>query len=233
MRKLVVTTGCLVAISFVGSAGAQEPSHEEAPPPPLPTYAPPAPPTTVKTTVTVDTQPGPAAAPAAPTAPVADRPTPPSAAESLAEQKLLTGFRLGYLYVFEHAKKLEGLEGQSLSERTAMRSPHQFLIGYEAFYRMLGHSSMNVLLVANAMISGLEQSKFYPSANGLIGFEFSNSFQLGVGVNLTPLKGSEAHTIVAAGWTPRSGAFYVPIHAFFVPDVDGAHRVGVTTGVTF
>lgn len=219
VRAVVLTIGLVVC--FASIASAQEPSHEE-PPPPLPTFTPPP----TKTTITV-TQ-------SSSGAPVADRPTPPqSPSESLAEQKLLTGFRLGYLYVFEHQKKLEGLGGQSLADRTGMRSPHQFLIGYEAFYRMLGHSSMNVLLVANAMVSGLEQSKFYPSANGLIGFEFSNSFQLGVGVNVTPLKGNEAHTIVAAGWTPRSGSFYVPIHAFFVPDVDGAHRVGVTTGVTF
>jgi len=192
----------------------------------------PAPATTAKTTVTVETA-TPTPSPVATPAPVADRPTEPSSGESLAEQKLLTGFRLGYIYIFDHKKPLESLEGQSLSERTGMRSPHQFLLGYEAFYRMLGHSSLNVLLVGNAMISGLEQSRFYPSANGLIGFEFRNSFQLGVGVNLTPLKGHAAHTIVAAGWTPRSGSFYVPIHAFFIPDVDGAHRVGVTTGVTF
>lgn len=193
----------------------------------------PAPATTAKTTVTVETAtptPSPLAAPAPVTA---DRPTNASAGESLAEAKLLTGFRLGYIYLFDHKKPLESLEGQSLSERTGMRSPHQFLLGYEAFYRMLGHADLNVLLVGNAMISGLEQSRFYPSANGLIGFEFRNSFQLGVGVNLTPLKGHAAHTIIAAGWTPRSGSFYVPIHAFFIPDVDGAHRVGLTTGVTF
>ena len=81
--------------------------------------------------------------------------------------------------------------------------------------------------------SGLEQSKFWPSGNLLIGFEMRNSFQIGVGVNLTPLKESFAHTIFAAGWTPRAGAFYVPLHFFFVPDVDGNHRMGVTTGVTW
>lgn len=213
---IVVLVGCLSpAVAF-----AQE--HEE-PPPPLPAAP------VAKTTVTFETQPT-----HPEPKPIVDQPQPQlSAAEALAEQKLLTGFRLGYLYVFDSKKPQEALEGQSLAQKTGMRSPHQFLIGYEAFYRMLGHSGMNVLLVANAMVSGLEQSKFYPSGNGLIGFEFRNSFQLGVGVNVTPLKGSEAHTIIAAGWTPRSGSFYVPIHAFFVPDVDGSHRVGVTTGVTF
>lgn len=225
---IVIVVGCL----YPATSFAQE--HEEAPPP-----LPAAPVAKATTTVTFETQPThpepkPVIGASGATAVTVDQPQPQlSAAEQLAEQKLLTGFRLGYLYVFDHKKPQEALEGQSLAQKTGMRSPHQFLIGYEAFYRMLGHSGMNVLLVANAMISGLEQSKFYPSGNGLIGFEFRNSFQLGVGVNVTPLKGSEAHTIVAAGWTPRSGSFYVPIHAFFVPDVDGSHRVGVTTGVTF
>jgi hypothetical protein len=236
MRAHVSFIVGLIAASLVGVAHAEElPNADtQTPPPeaaPAPHTAPLAPSaTTAKATVTVET-----ATPSysASTPPVADRPTESSSGESLAEQRVMTGFRLGYLYVFDHKKPLEGLGGQSLSERTGMRSPHQFLIGYEAFYRMLGNSSLNVLLVGNAMISGLEQSRFYPSANGLIGFEFRNSFQLGVGVNVTPLKGNAAHTIVAAGWTPRSGAFYVPIHAFFIPDVDGAHRVGLTTGVTF
>ncbi|MBI2389785.1 MAG: hypothetical protein HYV09_09355 [Deltaproteobacteria bacterium] len=254
MRARLTTAVLLFTSSFAAAAHAEvlpaadaQPPHAEAPPtasPPPPSPLPPAAPTTAKATITVETAapsfssgapsvaaPSPVAP--SPSAPIVDRATSPSSSESLAEQRLLTGFRLGYLYVFEHQKKIEALGGDSLADRTAMRSPHQFLIGYEAFYRMLGNSNMNVLLVSNVMVSGLEQSRFYPSANGLIGFEFRNSFQVGVGVNLAPLKGSQAHTIIAAGWTPRSGNFYVPLHAFFVPDVDGVHRAGVTTGVTF
>jgi hypothetical protein len=114
-----------------------------------------------------------------------------------------------------------------------MKTPHHFLIGYEGMARMVGHSWLNVILVGNAMVAGLEQSKFYPTGNALIGFEIDNSFQFGVGASFTPLKGQEAHTIIAAGWTPRVGSFYVPLHAFFIPDVDGLHRTGVTTGVTW
>ncbi len=166
--------------------------------------------------------------------PSADHPaTPPSEKESLSDQRFLSGFRLGYLYVAESTKPLQALGGDSLAQRVGMRSPHQFLIGYEGVYRMVGHSWLNVILVGNVMASGMEQSKFYPSANALIGFEFRNSFQLGVGVNATPLKDNQAHTIFAAGWTPQAGNFYVPFHFFFVPDVDGAHRMGVTTGVTW
>jgi hypothetical protein len=90
-----------------------------------------------------------------------------------------------------------------------------------------------VILLANGMLAGLEQSKLLPSGNALIGFEFNNSFQLGVGVHLTPLKGQEAHIAAAGGWTPRVGNFYIPVHAFFIPDVEGNHRAGMLTGVTW
>lgn len=82
-------------------------------------------------------------------------------------------------------------------------------------------------------MAGLEQSKFLPSANGLIGFESKNTFQAGVGANLSPLEGSEVYTIIAAGWTPRVGTIFTPVHFFFIPDVDGVHHLSVTTGVTF
>jgi hypothetical protein len=124
-------------------------------------------------------------------------------------------------------------DGKSLKEKAGLRSPSHFLLGYEVMYRVVGHSWLNVLLLGNAIIAGLEQSKILPSANLLIGFELKNTFQVGVGANLSPLKGSEGHTIIAAGWTPRVGTIYTPVHFYFIPDVDGVHRMGVTTGVTF
>ena len=57
--------------------------------------------------------------------------------------------------------------------------------------------------------------------------------QLGVGVNVTPVKEKPAHMLMAAGWTPRVGDFYTPLHVFFVPDVDGQHRTGITVGVNW
>ncbi len=220
----------VLAVALLGSRVAQADASgfdEPAPAPPAP------PPAQAQAKVTVEASLPAPYTPLPPGVP-ADRPTPAAKPEeSLRDRRLLHGMRLGYLFVNEYDKKLEGLGGQSLKDRVNLRSPHQFLVGYEAFYRMMGHSWLNVLLVGNVMVGGLEQSRFFPSANALLGFEIDNSFQLGVGVNVTPLKGSEAHTIVAAGWTPRVGGFYVPVHAFFVPDVDGAHRMGITTGVTF
>lgn len=152
---------------------------------------------------------------------------------NLNDAKLLHGFRLGYSYTSNFDKSVPSLGGKSFADKTDTRTPSHFLVGYEAFYRMVGHSWLNVILVANANVAGMEQAKFLPSGNFMIGAELDNSFQIGIGVHLEPLAGSEAHMITAAGWTPRVGKFYVPIHAFFIPDVDGVHRTGVTTGVTW
>jgi hypothetical protein len=196
------------------------------------------------------TAPAASAAPSAPSAPPAPkmvvRPPPEtvtddspvevdktSVSESPDDERLLHGFRLGFGYVMNYDQPVASLGGQSLKDAIGMRTPQQFLLGYEFMYRVTGHSWLNVILLANATVAGLEQSKFFPTGNGLIGFEINKSFQVGVGPSLTPLKGQEAHVILAAGWTPRVGRFYVPLHAFYIPDVDGLNRMGVTTGVTF
>lgn len=163
-----------------------------------------------------------------------DQPTEaPARIKSPDDASVLHGFRLGYGYVFNYADPSSAFANKSFQDRAGLRSPHHFLLGYEVVYRVVGHSWLNVLLMGNGMIAGLEQSKVLPSANLLIGAEITNSFQIGVGANLSPLKGSEAHTIIAAGWTPRVGTIYTPVHGYFIPDVDGYHRMGFTTGVTF
>jgi hypothetical protein len=160
-------------------------------------------------------------------------PTEPPIVRSPDDYTLLHGFRLGYGYVANYTDPSPAFDGKSIKEKLDLRSPHHFLLGYEVMYRVVSHSWLNVLLLANGIVAGLEQSKVLPSANLLIGGELKNTFQIGVGANLSPLKGSEAHTIIAAGWTPRVGSIYTPLHFFFIPDVDGNHRMGVTTGVTF
>lgn len=167
------------------------------------------------------------------TPPNADRAAGAEGKKSVDDSVLLHGFRLGYGYVMNYDARVPAFEGKSLKEQTGMRAPSHFLLGYEILYRVVSHSWLNVLLLANGMVAGIEQSKFLPSANLLIGAEIKNSFQIGVGANLSPLKGSEAHFIAAAGWTPRVGSIYTPFHVFFIPDVDGVHRMGATTGVTF
>ena len=168
-----------------------------------------------------------------PTVPADEAPEEADDAERLVSRRFLHGFRLGYGYIANFDKPASSLGGASIKDKTGMKTPHHFLLGYEGMLRLVGHSWLNVVLVGNVVVAGLEQSKVLPTANGLIGFEIDNSFQIGVGPSLTPLAGQEAHAILAGGWTPRVGSFYVPVHAFFIPDVDGLHRMGITTGVTW
>jgi hypothetical protein len=163
-----------------------------------------------------------------------DRPSAPAPPKkSPDDSTILHGFRLGYGFVMNYDEPADAFKGKSLKQQADLRSPHHFLIGYEVVYRVVGHSWLNVLLLGNGMIAGLEQSKILPSGNLMIGAELLNSFQIGLGANVTPLKGSEAHAVAAAGWTPKVGTIYTPVHFYFIPDVDGNHRLGVTTGVTF
>lgn len=151
-------------------------------------------------------------------------------------RRFLHGFRLGWTYLYNMNKQTRTDDNgmpTSIGEEFGLKSPNMMLLGYEGFYRIVGHSWLNVLMVGNITVAGLEQSKFIPAASGLLGFEFDRSFQLGVGVNLTPDPESPSHMIAAAGWTPDVGSIQMPIHFFFVPDTEGNHRMGATVGVTW
>ncbi len=134
------------------------------------------------------------------------------------------GFRVGYTYI-----------NTTIEPRDTLRSPHLFNIGYEFTQRMLGDGDLHVITVENLVVSGLNQSLFIPSANALVGFEFKDDVQIGVGANLAPFDptGNFAHMIVAVGVTPDLGGFHVPLHVSYVPDVDGAFRVAITTGANW
>jgi hypothetical protein len=150
--------------------------------------------------------------------------------------RLLHGIRIGAMTVMNYEKlNREGPNGEmtSLQDEFGLKSDVMMLLGYEAMYRIVGHSWLNVVLVGNVSVAGLEQSKFIPAASGLIGAEINQSFQLGIGVNVLPDSQAPTHMIAAAGWTPKVGAIYTPIHFFFVPDPDKNHRMGATVGVTW
>jgi hypothetical protein len=173
-----------------------------------------------------------------------------------AGQRFTSGFRLGWMYLsnFDAKNRDTGemdTNGnhvlQSMKDKYGLKSPNMFVIGYEGFYRIVGHSWLNVLMVGNVSVAGLDQSKFIPTANGLLGFEIQRSFELGVGVNLVPDPIAPSHMIVAAGWTPKIGSIQTPIHAFWIPDSGGTDpndpagkrelagntRVGATIGMNW
>lgn len=167
--------------------------------------------------------------------PSADRGAEPRTRDDDDDERSLHGFRLGYVVLMNHDKPRDPGAPETSPERELdLQSPHQFVIGYELARRMRGEGEwLNILLVGNVMVSGLEQSRFMPTMNLLVGFELAHALQLGVGVNLAPVDVKPAHMIVAAGWTPRSGELYLPVHFFFIPDVDGHHRAGITLGVNW
>ena len=236
-HRLVATI--LFSIATAGPAAAQQPAEpldaggprggtEATPPPAAPA------PAAAADRVVIPPDPGLTPAGGSTATSVSAHPAEDLEEEEPVHVKTLHGFRLGYMYV-SHFDKLTDPDDpeSSLKERAGMQSPHLFLIGYEVMRRLVGHSWLNIILVGNVTVGGLEQSKFYPSGNALIGFEFEESFQIGVGPNLTPDPGKVAHIMFAAGWTPRVGSFHVPIHGFYVPDVDGVWRSGATVGVNW
>lgn len=246
MTSMSIAFAAAVSLAFVEPAAAQAPPAESAPDPasaPFPeTHETPAPDASApaKDAATTALAPAVAAVEQPETAAVVEQDPEPARPHEIDEppppdmQRLLHGFRLGYMFVNDYDKPIDGDDPESsLKEQLDMKSPHLFVIGYEVMRRMVGHSWLNVILVGNAMVAGLEQSKFYPSANFLIGFEIDRSFQIGVGPNLTPTREKAAHVLFAAGWTPLVGRIYMPIHAFYVPDVDGNFRTGMTVGVNW
>jgi len=170
-------------------------------------------------------------------------PAPPPASKSdddgwhqPAGQRFASGFRFGAMYISNYDKpnrvESDGSMG-SIKSELGLKTPYMFLLGYEGFYRVIGHSWLNVLMVGNLSVAGLEQSKFVPVGSGLLGFEFDRSFELGVGINLVPDTKAPSHVILAAGWTPRIGSIQTPIHVFYVPDADGNSRSGATIGMNW
>ncbi|MEZ4235459.1 MAG: hypothetical protein R3F59_04715 [Myxococcota bacterium] len=77
------------------------------------------------------------------------------------------GFRIGYAYYPE----------------AELDDPHLFVMGYETSQRMYGGAGLDVLLVENVVVGGLNQSLVIPSGNLLIGASVRDTWEFGVGPN--------------------------------------------------
>lgn len=139
-------------------------------------------------------------------------------------KRSLHGFRVGWTYAPEAPKYSQDIV-----------SPHLFVMGYEFTQRLAGGDWLNVIAVENVLLSGLNQSLFIPTFNAMVGFEVNEAFQAGVGLNVNIFDPNEkyVHMVAGAGFTADAGAFGVPLHVYWVPDVDGDYRVGVSTGVNW
>jgi hypothetical protein len=237
MKTLLAAVLFTLAAASTAAAQGTDCCHPQPPPPeeqpqPVPTPTPQPPPVP-------QAQPGPETAYVEPGPPQMAEPTGALMTDEDEDgwhkpvgRRFLHGFRIGWTYIY-NMEKMTRDNGKSLAMEYDLKSPNMMLIGYEGFYRIVGHSWLNVLLVGNVTIAGLEQSKFIPAASGLLGFELNQSFQLGVGVNLTPDPEAPTHMIAAAGWTPKVGSIHTPVHFFFVPDTEHNHRMGATIGMSW
>ncbi len=135
------------------------------------------------------------------------------------------GLRFGYAYI-NHG-----------DDSPHLKNPSMFTIGFEGQQTMKGGEWLDLLFIENITIGGLEQSVLIPSVNLMVGFEINNRLQLGVGANaaLSDPSGDDnyLHLVAGAGWTQPAGAFSVPIHVVFIPDINDYWRLVATTGVNW
>jgi hypothetical protein len=142
----------------------------------------------------------------------------------------LHGFRLGYAYVNTPADALQLADAMGVTV-----NPNYSLVGYELSQRLDGGSWLNLLIVENVMLAGMNQSLVRPQANVLIGFDIENIAEFGLGGNWSPFDPLErpVHLIGAIGMTPQVGKLNVPVHLTWMPDVAGYWRAGFTVGVNW
>lgn len=212
----------------IPAALAESPAPAPAPVAPAPSMPAPVP------VPWTEPPPAPPAEPAAPApapevAPVATPAEPPQTfsekyanLKPASEHVVRHGVRIGYVYA-NNAEKSSILD-----------SPHLFAMGYEAEFRIASGGPMDVLIVPNIMLLGLNQGAIIPSANLLLGASFHDLLELGVGGNFAPSESNKVvHMVAAVAVTPSMGELQVPIAFSFIPDNDGDWRLGLTFGVNW
>jgi hypothetical protein len=123
----------------------------------------------------------------------------------------------------------------NLGADDVLRSPHVSVFGAEAQQCFRGGAWLDVIVVENLSITGIEQGLVLPSLNLLLGFEFYGRLQLGAGAHILPLAKEEdfVRLQLMLGGNIPAGSLEVPVHVGFIPDPEGRWRALVTTGVFF
>jgi hypothetical protein len=133
-----------------------------------------------------------------------------------------SGFRMGYGYV----------------ANSELRSPHLMILGWDHMQTISTGSRIDVIVAGNVSLGGMNQGVMLPSTHLIVGYQFNNSLQLGVGpvvtfAELGDQPSARLNMIAAAGWNIKMGDVYFPIHAAYVPDLDGRWRTYITTGMNW
>lgn len=214
---------------LIPQSHAEDPAPAPVSPAPVSPAPAPAPAPVAPAPAPVAPAPAPAPAPAAaPEAPVAAAEPPQTFSEKYGKGKgaedhvVRHGFRVGYVY----ANKGE--------DSPILDSGHLFAMGYEAEFRIASGGSMDVIIVPNVILLGMNQGVVIPTVNALVGVSFNKFVELGVGGNLAPSdSGNIVHMVAAVAITPSMGTLQLPVAVSFVPDNDGYWRLGLTAGVNW
>lgn len=134
----------------------------------------------------------------------------------------VSGFRMGYGYV----------------ANSELRSPHLMILGWDHMQTISTGSKIDVIVAGNVSLGGMNQGVMLPSSHLIVGYQFNDSLQLGVGpvvtfAELGDQPSARLNMIAAAGWNIKMGDVYFPIHAAYVPDLDGRWRTYITTGMNW
>jgi hypothetical protein len=139
-------------------------------------------------------------------------PTAPANEEPIYEEVHLSGPRLGVTV-------LTGGVARKADDRLNL-NPFLTQFGWQfetRIFRMPNGTSG--LLEVVPLIGGLEQGKFIPSVNALIGIRGPKGFEFGVGPNLTPIS---ANIALAVGTSFRANGVNFPVNFAVVPGNGGA-----------
>ena len=138
------------------------------------------------------------------------------------KMEAVSGFRMGYGYVSD----------------SDLRTPHLMVLGWDHMQTIDTGTPIDVIVAGNVSVGGMNQGMILPSTHLIVGYQINDALQLGVGpvltfseINSSP--STRLNMIAAAGWNIKMGDVYFPIHAAYVPDVDGRWRTYVTTGMNW
>ena len=158
-------------------------------------------------------------APAAPSGPVVPGPVVPGD-EGIGEVVSLSGPRIGFTV-------LTGGAAARAREELPGLNPFLTQFGWQFETRIFRLSNGTAgLFEFVPLIGGLEQSRFIPSLNALIGIRGPKGFEFGIGPNLTPVS---ANVALAVGTSFRSGGVNFPLNLAVVPG-NGGVRISLLAG---
>ena len=150
-------------------------------------------------------------------APPRTGPVVPGDEESAYEEIHLNGPRIGFTILSQGViNKINARESSYLKDLNPFIT--QFGWQFETRIFRMPNGTAGLLEIV-PLIGGLEQGKFIPSINALVGIRGPKGFEFGVGPNLTPVS---ANVALAIGTSFRSNGINFPVNFAVVPGNGGA-----------